>query len=400
MALWWAVGRVGFVVGCAAGCSTPTTHNNNKIQSSGPWPSKYFYIRCLSGCFGNLLRRSQVENVPRRLCWPTLHLPLPARAMATFRCHGLVLLLLCGLEAVAPSTTMVWWQAPSAWSAMNWGHAAHFSDAWGQRAPALVLRAGVGAAVAVAADGSGPSSGASRARWLGGSAAAQGVVAPTRPDTAKGARNGGGTGVKRAAGRGRPTGKRPADSLTKFVRGTDRAKLLEHADEILLCKRVQLLRRVELSRTQQAEESAKKAEAEGRSRAVLMPVGRAPTGLPGIELDLDEPAISHADWAAAAGVSVDELQTILHQGRQAEAAIIASNVGLIKSAIAGMKRTSGGQIDQGTTEQDLMQEGSLAIVKVRTETKTPCEWLSIPPWLAQPEIGGQSGHRQGALGYK
>jgi len=99
-------------------------------------------------------------------------------------------------------------------------------------------------------------------------------------------------------------------------------------------------------------------------------------------------------------VSVDELQTILNQGRQAEAAIIASNVGLIKSAIAGMKRTSGGQIDQGTTEQDLMQEGSLAIVKVRTETKTPYEWLSIPPWLAQPEIGRKSGHRQDALGYK
>jgi hypothetical protein len=285
------------------------------------------------------------------------------------------LLFLCALQAVAPSTAAVWWQAPSVWSAVSWGHAAHLGDAWAHRAPALVLRAGVGSAAAVAAGGS---SGARRAGWLQASVAAQGVMAAPRPGTAKGgavagSRSGRGSGVKRAAGRGRPAGKRPTDSLTKFVRGTDRAKLLEHADEILLCKRVQLLRRIELARDELIEAAVEKAEgvAQERKQAVLVSGGgkRGATAavLPAVEHDLDDHSISHAEWAAAAGVSTSELQTIISQGRQAEAAIIASNLGLIKSAIAGMKRSSGGRIDQGTTEQDLMQEGSLAIVKVSAD---------------------------------
>jgi len=169
-------------------------------------------------------------------------------------------------------------------------------------------------------------------------------------------------------GRGRAVRPQP-DSLAAFVRGTDRSRLLEHADEILLCKRVQLLRKVEATRAmmlRKAAETATQAAAERLQPAggVWDGGGSAATSAAHVLGEGETVAsVSFPEWAAAEGMTEAELRAIIADGREAEAAIIGANIGLVKSAIAAMKRTSGGRIDQGTTEQDLMQEGSLSLVK-------------------------------------
>ena len=172
-------------------------------------------------------------------------------------------------------------------------------------------------------------------------------------------------------GRGRAVRPQP-DSLAAFVRGTDRSRLLEHADEILLCKRVQLLRKVEATRAmmlRKAAETATQAAAERLQPAggVWDGGGSAATSAAHVLGEGETVAsVSFPEWAAAEGMTEAELRAIIADGREAEAAIIGANIGLVKSAIAAMKRTSGGRIDQGTTEQDLMQEGSLSLVKVHS----------------------------------
>jgi len=70
-----------------------------------------------------------------------------------------------------------------------------------------------------------------------------------------------------------------------------------------------------------------------------------------------------AAWARAAGLSPEELQEAVDLGREAEARLITSNAGLVRSAIRALQRSGGGRIDHGTTEQDLMQEGSISLIK-------------------------------------
>jgi len=68
------------------------------------------------------------------------------------------------------------------------------------------------------------------------------------------------------------------------------------------------------------------------------------------------------DWAAAANVSVAELCMRVQSGRAAEARLVEANVGLVTSVMLKLKRSSGGRIDRGTSEQDLMQEGCMALL--------------------------------------
>ena len=71
---------------------------------------------------------------------------------------------------------------------------------------------------------------------------------------------------------------------------------------------------------------------------------------------------SRDEWAAAANVSVAELRQQLRAGKRARERIVASNLGLVGYAIRLLKRSSGGRIDEGTTEADLLQEGCIALL--------------------------------------
>ena len=77
----------------------------------------------------------------------------------------------------------------------------------------------------------------------------------------------------------------------------------------------------------------------------------------------DEGNAEFAGWAMAANLTVAELQQTIDEGRAAEDHIVRHNIGLVGKAINQMKRASGGRIDRGTSEQDLMQEGCIALIK-------------------------------------
>lgn len=70
-----------------------------------------------------------------------------------------------------------------------------------------------------------------------------------------------------------------------------------------------------------------------------------------------------ADWAVAANLTVVELRQAIGEGRTAEEDIVRHNLGLVGKAVKQMKSASGGRIDHGTSEQDLMQEGCIALIK-------------------------------------
>jgi hypothetical protein len=74
------------------------------------------------------------------------------------------------------------------------------------------------------------------------------------------------------------------------------------------------------------------------------------------EAVIAEGGASRGEWAAAANVSVAELRTQLREGRLARERIVVSNMGLVGSLVQKLKRSSGGRLDQGITEADLMQE--------------------------------------------
>jgi len=107
----------------------------------------------------------------------------------------------------------------------------------------------------------------------------------------------------------------------------------------------------------------------GQTRTGQTRTGQTPGQVDAATLDdtLDEapPAATAAliGWAAAANVSVHQLCVSVREGRDAERRIVASNVGLVGSAIKHLKRRSGGMIDKGTSEQDLMQEGCVSLIK-------------------------------------
>jgi len=202
------------------------------------------------------------------------------------------------------------------------------------------------------------------------------VAASASASTAQGESRGRGRPRKRPRS-SRPTGHRAADSLTKFVRGTDRARLLEHAEEILLCKRVQALREHERTRdaliaTREEQQYVEEAQVSAAITVGATPP-RAAVAVPSVEA-VDEMGaifVSEEEWACVVGLSVDELRAVIWEGRNAEEEIMSANTGLVRSALSAMKRTSGGRIDHGTTEQDLMQEGCLSLIKVRQSSAAP-----------------------------
>lgn len=195
--------------------------------------------------------------------------------------------------------------------------------------------------------------------------------------------------------------------LSQFVRGLDKNKLLKHTEEILLAKQVQRLHEVENVYAQlqgrhgtccslcAAKPMFPDKTAEFREPRDACDAAAAQSAFPGGDdainasptealhaplLDvaargsqsaqvalpsLSEGFISEAaleEWANATNISSSELRSVVSDGRRAMATIVETNVRLVGAAIQQLKRSSGGKIDKGTTEADLMQEGCIALV--------------------------------------
>lgn len=80
------------------------------------------------------------------------------------------------------------------------------------------------------------------------------------------------------------------------------------------------------------------------------------------------------EWAAAANVSLSQLKAELAAGVRARDQIVASNTGLVHHEINKLKRACGGRLDQGTTEQDLLQEGRFLFTSASTRVGSAKRW--------------------------
>jgi len=200
----------------------------------------------------------------------------------------------------------------------------------------------------------------------GGEAAAQqgdpegtGAAKPTNKLRGRGHSAGRGRGVggrgrgggrKRGSPKGRSPQKRASqkatESLSNYVNAIEPHRLLEHAEEIQLCRQVQRLKELELLYEELAEEADGAGERQSAAEAIAAVGGT-----------------SQDAWAALAQVSVAELQEQLCAGLQAREHIVASNVRLVGHSVRRMKRASGGRVDHGTTEADLVQEGCIALLR-------------------------------------
>jgi len=68
-------------------------------------------------------------------------------------------------------------------------------------------------------------------------------------------------------------------------------------------------------------------------------------------------------WAAAAGLTVAELKLQLKEGHAARERIVAANLGLVHNRLHKFQRSSGGKVDRGLTDEDLIQEGCLGLLR-------------------------------------
>jgi RNA polymerase sigma factor (sigma-70 family) len=125
------------------------------------------------------------------------------------------------------------------------------------------------------------------------------------------------------------------------------SRLLQHAEEIRLAQQVQRFVELENIFATLSAEREEEEEQQQRRRAARSGVD----------------AGSRAAWAAAANLTVAELRTQLADGQRARERIVYANVRLVSASIKALKRSSGGQLDAGITEHDLLQEGCISLLR-------------------------------------
>ena len=155
-------------------------------------------------------------------------------------------------------------------------------------------------------------------------------------------RGGSGRGSGRK-GTGKAGGERSkaANAVSDFVRTIEPKRLLQHAEEIQLARAIQRLKTLE---------------------EVYISLGRSEQQT-AVEAIVAEGGEARDEWAAAANVTVAQLRTELREGKLARETIVERNVGLVGSLVQQLKRSSGGRLDQGTTEADLVQEGCISLLR-------------------------------------
>jgi RNA polymerase primary sigma factor len=104
--------------------------------------------------------------------------------------------------------------------------------------------------------------------------------------------------------------------------------------------------------------------------------------------------VSHAAWAAAAGVTVMDLRRVLHEGQQARAAIQQSNTGLVTavavrySNAVNQATSHGGGVGSILTVADLVQEGNLGLLQAaeRYEPEKGFRFSTYATWWVRQRI--------------
>lgn len=160
--------------------------------------------------------------------------------------------------------------------------------------------------------------------------ASNGVVASTRPRP-RGRPKGSGGGKRSQA----------TDAVSDFVRTIEPKRLLEHAEEIQLARAIQRLKDLE-----ELYHTLSSAQQQTAVEAIAAEGGNL-----------------RAEWARAANVSVPVLRAQLREGKSARETIVERNVGLVGSLVQQLKRSSGGRLDSGITEADLVQEGCISLLR-------------------------------------
>ena len=183
-----------------------------------------------------------------------------------------------------------------------------------------------------------------------------------------------------------------SDALSSFVRTIEPKRLLEHAEEIQLAGAIQRLKDLEDLYTELSHRDA----SDGTSISVFQQqcarrfrkppthfhcvpllsqshttscdqlptsVVRAAHCRSAVEAILAEGGFSREEWAAAANLTVPELRTQLREGKLARETIVERNVGLVGNLVQQLKRSSGGRLDSGITEADLVQEGCISLLR-------------------------------------
>uniref|UniRef100_A0A7S4C5C9 RNA polymerase sigma-70 region 2 domain-containing protein n=1 Tax=Chrysotila carterae TaxID=13221 RepID=A0A7S4C5C9_CHRCT len=199
---------------------------------------------------------------------------------------------------------------------------------------------------------------------------AQGRLQGRSQSTAQGTAQGSGRG---GGARRRSKGAAPAKSrgVRSFVDGLEHTRLLEHSEEIQLAKAVQTLRR--------AEQTLHTLRDQPDSACAYFPAGASLLGVrprqgTNTAADADADAAdagpsaasaraATAEWARALNLTVAELTRAVSEGREAESRIVASNTGLVYNTVRVYKNSGRRIENMGTSEQDLMQEGCIALIK-------------------------------------
>ncbi len=127
------------------------------------------------------------------------------------------------------------------------------------------------------------------------------------------------------------------DAVRAYLHEIGRVPLLSHEDEIVLGKQVQkLMALLEIKSTLEAD----LPEADGAAEADEQPT--------------EKPEISQAEWAAAANMTVAELENHLHRGQRSKRKMIEANLRLVVAVAKKYQK-------RNLEFLDLIQEGTLGL---------------------------------------
>lgn len=162
-----------------------------------------------------------------------------------------------------------------------------------------------------------------------------------------------------------------------FVQGIKSDALLVHAEEIQLTRSVQRIKQAEEVYAGLIEKARRRArgdagaperetssrELKANAREAAAAAAAAANSVVATADGLISELATVDEWSAALNLSVPELRVLLREGQEAKERIVKSNVRLVGAAIQSLKNRGGGKIYGASSEQDMMQEGCMALIK-------------------------------------
>jgi len=150
--------------------------------------------------------------------------------------------------------------------------------------------------------------------------------------------------------------RKPPGTLQKALR------IAREKRDVAAEKKITLLLKVEEKKAQLARQKFD-ADQVQRVRKIqrLKALEEIKANLP--EREASDDLLTNVAWAAAAGLTVGELEGQIQESLRAREELVERSMSLVIRAVRGLKRSQGGYIDRGTTESDLVQEGCLALLQ-------------------------------------